>query len=391
MANVQRSTLNARLSNTEIAHKRRICLVTGTRAEFGLMRSTLLAIRDHPSLELQVIATGMHLSAAHGRTVRSIRADGWVVNAIVPWSAGRTDSRETQNAASTGRAMAGIAGALERLQTDIVLVVGDRVEAFAAAAAGHLSGRIVAHIHGGDRALGQVDDSLRHAITKLAHLHFPATVASKQRILKLGEDDWRVHRLGSPGIDGIAIQAASAEIAGRFALIVLHPTDTDEAVEQMRAAMVFRSVKRIGFDQIVIVYPNNDPGSAGIIRCWESIDSSAIVFRDVPRARFLALLRDAAVLIGNSSSGIIEAASFGTPVVDVGPRQSGRETSENVVHVPFTSNRIAGELRRIWNNGTPIRYTSKNVYGGEGAGARITKTLATVKIDSRLRRKLIAY
>src|SRR5262249_15264651 len=146
-------------------------------------------------------------------------------------SAGGAPTPEVHVAQSTGTAIAGIAAAIERLQSDIVLVVGDRVEAFAAAAAGHLSGRAVAHVHGGDRALGQVDDSLRHAITKLAHLHFPATQQSAARIRKLGEDGWRIHRAGSPGIDQIARRAGSKRTREdpdpltrhRFALLILHP------------------------------------------------------------------------------------------------------------------------------------------------------------------------
>src|SRR5690348_11913590 len=168
-----------------ISRRRRVCFVTGTRAEFGLMRTTLHAIQSHPSLELQLLATGMHLDRAHGRSIDAIRKEGWRVGATVSWPRSSTPAA---NAVSTGSAMAGIAQALERLQSDVVLVVGDRVEAFAAAAAGHVSGRVVAHVHGGDRALGQVDDSLRHAITKLAHVHFPATTRSANRLIKLGED-----------------------------------------------------------------------------------------------------------------------------------------------------------------------------------------------------------
>jgi UDP-N-acetylglucosamine 2-epimerase (non-hydrolysing)/GDP/UDP-N,N'-diacetylbacillosamine 2-epimerase (hydrolysing) len=379
---------NARSLKTPGTKRRRICFVTGTRAEFGLMQTTLSAIRDHPSLILQIIATGMHLSAAHGRSVNTIRRAGWKVDATVAWPT----SDEEQNAVQTGRAMAGIAAALGRLETDIVLVVGDRVEAFAAAAAGHIGGHIVAHVHGGDRALGQVDDSLRHAITKLAHIHFPATKQSAHRIKKLGEDPWRIHLVGSPGIGGIADQAEKAHTnLGRFALVLLHPTDTDEAVEQKRAKLVLTCVRQIGFDNVVIIYPNNDPGSAGIIRCWEKEVKNEIVFRDTQRPRFLALLCDAAVLIGNSSSGIIEAASFRTPVVDIGPRQQGRQRSANVVNVPFAKSKIAGELRRIWNQGKPIRSKVKNIYGSNGAGGRIAEALAMTHIDSTQRRKLIAY
>jgi GDP/UDP-N,N'-diacetylbacillosamine 2-epimerase (hydrolysing) len=399
---------------------RRVCFVTGTRAEFGLMRSTLEAIRVHPALHLQIIATGMHLSEAHGRTVQQIRDQGWTVDAVVPW---KSSAGESGNSIATGRAMAGIAAALAKLETEVVLVVGDRVEAFAAAAAGHVGGRIIAHVHGGDRALGQVDDSLRHAITKLSHLHFPATAESEQRILNLGEDRWRVRRVGSPGVDGITravSQSLPGLACGKFALVVLHPTGIDESIEFKRASMVIAAIRKIGFDSIVIVYPNNDPGSSGIIQCWETlVNSSArkggdrsmnratvrsipglsglavkdelIVCRDIPRATFLGLMRDAAVLVGNSSSGIIEAASFGTPVVDIGPRQLGRERSENVTAVPFTSTRIERELRRIWNSGQPIRYPHKNVYGGDGAGRRIAAALANLTINDRLRRKLIAY
>ena len=359
---------------------RSICFVTGTRAEYGLMRSTLAAVRDHPGLRLQIVVTGMHLSARHGRTVNTIRDDGWTVDATVPWSG-------ADLAAQTGRATAGLAAAFKRLSTDVVLVVGDRVEAFAAATAGHLSGRVVAHVHGGDRALGQVDDALRHAITKLAHVHFPATPASAARLLKLGEDRWRVHRVGSPGIDGIV---AAAEVVTdlprhRFALVVLHPTDVDEAVEERRAAMLLAAVRAAGL-AAVVVYPNNDPGHRGIVRCWERLGGD-MIYRDVRRPRFLGLMRDAAVLVGNSSSGIIEAASFGTPVVDVGPRQRGREHDDNVAHVAWSRAAITAAIAAMSGR----RFPRRNPYGGRGTGRRIAGVLGRVPLDARLRRKLIAY
>jgi UDP-hydrolysing UDP-N-acetyl-D-glucosamine 2-epimerase len=379
--------------------RRRICFVTGTRAEFGLMRTTLRAIQAHPSLELQLLVTGMHLDRAHGRSIDGIRKEGWRVDATVPWPRSTTPAA---NAASTGAAIAGIAKSLERLQSDVVLVVGDRVEAFAAAAAGHVGGRIVAHVHGGDRALGQVDDSLRHAITKLAHVHFPATVESAARLIKLGEGRWRVRRVGSPGVDGIRDAAATPrEVADafpeverqRFALLVLHPTVTDEAIEQQTAEMVLRATKSVGVPRIVIVHPNNDPGGGGIARCWDAHgrDERLVIRRDVPRRLFLGLMRDAAVLVGNSSSGIIEAASFGTPVVDIGPRQAGRERSANVTHVPAQAKAVKAALKSIWRDGRPRRSPARNVYGGGGAGKRIAAELARLSVDDRLLRKLIAY
>jgi UDP-hydrolysing UDP-N-acetyl-D-glucosamine 2-epimerase len=379
--------------------QRRVCFVTGTRAEFGLMRSTLEAIQRHPDLKLQIIATGMHLSRAHGQTVEMIGAAGWALDAVVPWGRDGGQTAMTQ-AASTGRVMGKLAKAFERLKTDVVLVVGDRVEAFAAASAGHISGRIVAHVHGGDRALGQVDDSLRHAITKLAHIHFPATRLSAERLVKLGEDRRRIHRVGSPGIDGIVKNLPAFPLnlgrslrAGRYALVVLHPTEADEAAEYRRAKMLLSALRKVGVEQAVIVYPNNDPGSGGIIRCWQhdTDPSREFVYRDIDRPIFLSLMARAAMLVGNSSSGIIEAASFGTPVIDLGPRQQGRERSQNVTSIPFVAKKIEREARRIWNTGRPVRYPRKNVYGGGGAGQKIANVLARISLDDRLRRKLIAY
>jgi GDP/UDP-N,N'-diacetylbacillosamine 2-epimerase (hydrolysing) len=379
---------------------RNICFVTGTRAEFGLMHGVLAAIDNHPKLTLQLLATGMHLDPAHGDGLTAIRQAGFKIDRVIPWPSNSGRDRVT-NAKNTGAAVAAMAGAFAKMKADIVLVVGDRVEAFAAAAAAHLSGLPVAHVHGGDRAAGQVDDSLRHAISKLSHIHFPATRQSAQRLRKMGEDAWRVHRAGSPALDQIraraanptAVREAFAPLRRRkFALLVLHPIDADDALESQRARLVLKAVASIPYDRIVIVYPNNDPGGGGIIRTWQGVkDDRVVLRRDVPRQMFLGLMRDAAVLVGNSSSGIIEAASFGTPVVDIGPRQAGRERGTNVANVPYQMPQIKAVLSRLWNNGKPRRLTSDNIYGGSGAARIIASTLAQVSIDDRLLRKLITY
>src|SRR6267142_2619619 len=178
-----------------------------TRSEFGLMQSTLRAIQSHPKLELQIMATGMHLDPQHGDPLSAFRDSGFQPDAIIPWpSSSKSPSATAQ---FTGRAIASLAKEFQELKPDIILMVGDRVEAFAAASAAHISQIPIAHVHGGDRALGQIDDSLRHAITKLAHIHFPATRKSADRIAKVGEDTWRIRLVGSPGIDGITTDAWS--------------------------------------------------------------------------------------------------------------------------------------------------------------------------------------
>lgn len=363
------------------------------------MRTTLRAIEKHPNLRLRIIATGMHLDRRLGRSLDQIRKEGWRIDGTAPWVQG---DDPTATAASTGRAIAALAPLYEKLAADVVLVVGDRVEAFAAAAAAHVGRRTVAHVHGGDRALGQVDDSLRHAITKLAHIHFPATRASAARIKGLGEDSWRIHHVGSPGVDGI-VEAAEPwkqlqrEFPGlvrrRFGLVVLHPTDADPRAEGARAELVARTIADARLPRAVVIYPNNDPGATGIMDAWDVLrgDTRLSLRRNVPRGLFLALLRDAAMLVGNSSSGIIEAASFGTPVIDIGDRQAGRERGTNVIHVRFERDPIRRAILRVWNGGRPKRAKGRNVYGGGDAGRRIADVLGRLPDKDRILRKLITY
>lgn len=377
-----------------MAQRKRICFVTGTRAEFGLMRSTLRAVAATRGLQLQLVVTGMHLHAEHGRSIDAIRREGWTIDAVVPW-------RRVGLAEETGLATAGLAKAFDRLESDVILVVGDRVEAFAAATAGHLSRRIVAHVHGGDRAEGQVDDSLRHAITKLSHLHFPATPASASRIVKLGEDRWRVHQVGSPGLDGIKTDASNfAALRERFpglkrhgyALVVLHPIDATETAEHRRASDVLDAVKTAGLPQTIVIYPNNDPGSRGIIRCWRERQAEIThPLPDAPRDVFLGLMRDCAAMVGNSSAGIIEAVAFGTPVINVGDRQAGRERGENVSDVPYGVRQITRAVKSAVRAGRSARPDKTHPYDGGRAGERIAGVLSRVAVDDRLRRKLIAY
>lgn len=360
------------------------------------MGTALRAIQQHPKLQLQIVATGMHLDPAHGDALSSITAAGFRPDAVVPWPTGRG---AVDNAIHTGQAIAHLARTLHRLSSDAVLVVGDRVEAFAGAVAAHLSHLPLAHVHGGDRALGQVDDSLRHAITKLAHIHFPATAASARRIIRLGEEPRRVFRVGSPGNDGIARLASDDESLGErfpkldespFALLVLHPTTPEASAERRRAAMVLGAVRRAGLEQVIIVSPNNDPGARGILAAWKSArrHRGVSVARDLPRSVFLGLLRDAQVLVGNSSSGIIEAAAFRTPVVDIGPRQAGRERSNNLLHVEFDAAAIVRALRSAIRM---PRSRIRNVYAGDGAGEAMADILARLDLRCIGVGKLISY
>jgi len=209
----------------------------------------------------------------------------------------------------------------------------------------------------------------------------------------MGEGKFRIHSVGSPGIDGIHQLSFHRPAIENYALLVLHPCSPDPDAEELLAKQTLQITLESGLTDVVIIYPNNDPGCTGIIARWESskTEPRVTIFRDLPRQTFLGYLKHAAVLVGNSSSGIIEAASFGTPVINIGDRQKGRERNKNVIDVPANAAAIRRALKKVWNNGRPIRFPKKNIYGSGRTSEKIANILASVPLDDRLRRKLISY
>ena len=374
--------------------RRRIAVVTGTRAEYGLLRSTLQAIRAHPKLRLQLVVTGMHLLRKFGHTVDDIVRDGWRIDARVKMQAG-SDS-PTDQAVGLSRGIAGIARFLERADADVVVVLGDRVEAMAGALAAVTTGRVLAHIHGGDVAPGDFDDTLRHAITKLAHVHFAATRKSLRRVLQLGETPEHVHLVGAPGLDRLGQLINTAEPrSGRTgtALVVQHACGRSVAVERRIMEDMLRAVRSAGLRQMV-VYPNSDRGHRGIIQAIEQHASAngddVQPIRSLPHDDYLRALLHADVLVGNSSSGIIEAPFAGTPSVDVGLRQAGREPGgSSVIHADESFSSIRGALRRALKKRP--RLGGRSVYGDGRAGERIARLLATLPLTPTLTHKRLAF
>lgn len=377
--------------------RRRIAVVTGTRAEYGLLKSSLVAISRDPRLELQLVVTGMHLLRRFGHTIDDIVRDGWHIDARVPMQRG-TDGPLDQ-AAGLARGVAGIARFLEAARTDIVVVLGDRIEALAGGLAAVTTGRVLAHVHGGDVAPGDFDESLRHALTKLAHVHLAATAKAARRIMRMGESSDRVHVVGAPGLDRLrALLRRPARPRDRrapFALVVYHAWGRPAELERKTMARLLNAVAARGLRR-VIFYPNTDRGHAGVLRAIEqhrrqSSPDDVLVHRSLPRDDYLRLLIRAAVLVGNSSSGIIEAPLAGTPSVNVGPRQAGREPGgRSVYHVPDTPAGIRAGLQRA-SRCRPKR-ASRTVYGDGRAGERIARILAQLPLDSAaLRRKRLTY
>ncbi len=372
--------------------KRRIAVVTGTRADYGLLRSTMAAIRTNRDLQLRVIVTGMHLLRKFGHTVDRIIEDGWRPAARVKMQSG--DDGPLDQAKGLSRGVSGIAAFLEQDKTDIVVVLGDRIEALAGALAAVTTGRIVAHIHGGDVAPGDFDDSVRHAITKLAHVHLAATRAAARRITRMGESAQRVHWVGAPGLDRLMQLLNKGEglrkRTGR-ALVVQHACGRTPTHERRVMTAILEAVDKAGLVG-TIIYPNSDRGHTGVIGAIESHrrrnrNGSFRAVRSLDHDDYLRLLIDADVLVGNSSSGIIEAATAGTPVLNIGPRQQGRERSgRSIVDSAETPRAICDTLQEALRK-RPIT-GSTTAYGDGNAGIRIAAILAAVPLDDGFRRKM---
>ncbi|MFH1745466.1 MAG: UDP-N-acetylglucosamine 2-epimerase [Planctomycetota bacterium] len=375
--------------------RRRVAAITGTRAEYGPFRSIMAAIRNQSSLQLQTIVTGIHLLREFGRTVDLIARDGWRIDARIRMQTGSDDPLD--QAAGLGRGVAGIARFLESAHTDIVLVLGDRIEAMAGALAGVTTGRIVAHVHGGDVAPGDFDDSLRHAITKLAHIHLPATRQAARRIIRLGEHANRVYVVGAPGLDRMReLIAAEPRRRGRsgMALIVQHAYGRSAEVEEQAATVVLDAVRAAGLRRLII-YPNTDRGHSGVLHAIKrhqkkSSPADVELVRSLPRDDYLRALLNADVLIGNSSSGIIEAPLAGTPSVNVGDRQAGRQVGgPSVIHARESLQSVRAALRAALKKRP--RRGGRNVYGDGQAGLRIAEILARTPLNDDLLRKRISY
>lgn len=380
---------------------RRVCYISGTRADFGLMQSTLVGIRDHPALDLSVIVTGMHLSSDHGNTVGEIEAAGLNICARVDVplepATGATMAR------NLGTMLGAFVDTLEAERPDIVLLLGDRGEMLAGALAAIHLNIPVAHIHGGERS-GTVDEPVRHAISKLSHLHFTATEASRDRLVRMGEDATHIQVTGAPGLDGLVeaevpdrstvARAHGLDPARPFALLVYHPV-LQEAAAAAGDTVAILSALQAADLQIIALMPNADAGSDGMrgaLSAAAAAGSAALVVHNhLARPDFVAAMAHADLMVGNSSAGIIEAASFGTPVLNIGSRQNLRERNANILDVACIGEPLNNGIREQLARG---RYPMHNIYRhpeGGRAAERITEALASAVLDERLLMKVNQY
>lgn len=375
---------------------RKICYITGTRADFGLMEGTLKAIAADPRLELSLVVTGMHLLARYGHTVDDIVAAGLPVRARIPVqmdpATGATMAR------NIGLMLAGMVDALEAIGPDLVLLLGDRGEMLAGALAAIHLNIPVAHVHGGERS-GTVDEPVRHAISKLAHYHFAATEEAAARLVRMGEAPAQVHVTGAPGLDGLTALARSdraALCAGAglradlpLALLVFHPVlqEAGEAGVQTRHLVEALRARAM---QVVALMPNSDAGSDAVRAALAGYEGSAGVHlaTHFARERFVSWMAAADLMIGNSSAGIIEAASFGTPVLNIGSRQGLRERNANVSDVAAEPAALDAAIGAALARG---RLPCHNLYGDGASAQRIAALLAALPCDAAVLMKSNAY
>ena len=367
---------------------RKIAVVTGTRAEWGLLSPVCDAIVARRDLALEVCAGGAHLlEPADGDdpTVTLVEARGHSVHRFAMQREGR--SGRAADAAALGAGVSKLAEIFARLAPDIVVVLGDRIEAFAAASAASIGGIRVAHIHGGDRAEGIADEAMRHAITKLSHIHFAASAQSAERIARLGEDDARIHLVGSPAVDGLdALPALSdqrhSELGAPDFVFLTHPVGRADSDEEQDALRVLEALVARG--RVTALAPNSDPGRDGIARAIRTMSSRPAdrvrALSNLGRTEFIGLLKHPGIraIVGNSSAGLIECAALGVRAVNIGPRQGGRERADNVRDVATGDGAaLARELDALggWSP------SGLHPYLAGGASDKIAAVLATCDLS----------
>lgn len=376
---------------------RRIAILTGARSDYGIFRPVIRALEDSPQLDPVLFVTGMHLAGSFGHTVEEIEADGHPIAARVQCLLDGTSG------ASMGRSFAlaayGLVDALERESPDLLLLLGDRFETFAAASAATMVSVPIAHIHGGERTEGAIDEQMRHAITKLSHVHFASTQEYAARIRQMGEDPKRVFVSGAPGLDGIRLtpRATRAELAAHVGFDPDHPmilgTYHPVTLAEDGGVAEFDELCTAleGLSQtIVFTFPNADAGSQQIRDRLATFAERPNVFvtPNLGARLYYTAMAEAEAMVGNSSSGILEAASFGLPVVNVGTRQDGRQRAENVIDVRDGLEALRACLDRALS--TEFRTAVSgiaNPYGDGHAAERIAAALADLPPAKALLRK----
>lgn len=378
---------------------RKICVVTGSRAEYGLLYWLLKEIQTDAELELQLVVTGMHLSPEFGLTWQQIAADGFSIARKVEMLLSSDTPVGISKAMGLG--LIGFADALQELQPDLLVVLGDRFEIFAAAQAAMNQRIPIAHIHGGELTEGAVDDAIRHAISKLAHLHFTSTEVYRQRVIQLGEQPWRVFNVGAPGLDNIyrlslldrpqLEQALDFKFGKRNLLVTFHPVTLENATAAEQFGELLQALDSFGDVHIVFTHANADADGraiGGLIEDYRQRHPQRVAsFVSMGSLRYLSALRQVDAVVGNSSSGLLEAPSFKIATINIGDRQRGRICADSVLHCPPQTEAIRSALQTVFSGELAgLLSRVENPYGQGGVSSKIKEVLKQTPLDGLLKK-----
>lgn len=373
--------------------------MTGSRAEYGLLRWLMHDIESDPRLDLEVAVTGMHLAPEFGLTYREIEKDGFAISRKVDIGLGGDAPGDVARA--VGRGVAGFAEAFEELRPDIVVVLGDRFETFAAAQAAMFARIPIAHLNGGELTEGMIDEAIRHSLTKMSHFHFVATDTYRHRVIQMGEDPARVWTVGSTGVDAIMrlellskselADALSFSLDRPYFVVTYHPVTLlkDDGIISLISAL-----DRFAGHQIIFTGVNADAGHGEIARQIERFvqrdPSRVLAVKSLGQLRYLSALKYADAVVGNSSSGIIEAPALGVPTVNIGDRQLGRLRADSIIDVPAETPRIISAIERALTDEFRARARSaKQLFGDGEASRRVARILAECEIENVLMKHFV--
>ena len=373
---------------------RKICVITGTRAEYGLLRWVMQGIKDDADLNLQVIATGMHLSPEFGLTYKAIEADGFRIDRKVEMLT--SSDTPLGIAKSMGLGMIGFADALNELKPDLIVVLGDRFEIFSSVATALTACIPVAHLHGGETTEGAIDEAFRHSITKMSHYHFVAADEYKQRVIQLGEQPKNVFLVGGLGIDNIKKlrlldrNALEVDLGVKFdkknLLITFHPAtlEISSAAKQMQALLA--ALAKLEETQLIFTMPNADTDGRALIKIVEkftSNHSNAHAFISLGQLRYLSCISHVDGVVGNSSSGLLEVPSFRKGTINIGDRQRGRLQASSVINCEANQKSISSGIEMLYEPEFQLNLSQvRNPYGEEGASDKIVDILKTISIKN---------
>ena len=377
---------------------RKICVITGSRAEYGLLRWIMQEIKDDPDLHLQIIATGMHLSPEFGLTYKEIELDGFRIDRKVEMLT--SSDSPVGIAKSTGLGMIGFADALDELSPDLIVVLGDRFEIFSAVSSALVAKIPVAHLHGGEKTEGAFDESLRHSITKMSHLHFVAAESYRQRVIQLGENPDRVFLVGGLGVDSIKrlellgreeLEASlDFKLGIKNLLITFHPVTLEKSSAQNQMGELLEALALLKDTQLIFTLPNADTDGRVLMKMVEefvALHNNARAYSSLGQLRYLSCISHVDAVVGNSSSGLLEAPSFKKGTINIGDRQRGRLQAKSVINCEPKRESITNALIKLYS---PEFHDSiidaVNPYGDGAASEEVVNVLRKHSLDDLLKK-----